>query len=630
MSSTVSFSEHHLPALEAGNYRMTVKQGVRVGGESQNSYQAVQSFTISGARYAIPPQQVVSSFPPPDSLGDHASVLPHVLLRRSTLPWERSGRETIERTTPWLALAVFTSDDPPPAAQVMTLKDLRASADTAGVSYPQLSREPDQADEEKVTIIDLTRELAQRCLPPTAATLALLAHVRIPDGVMEEALAAVVAARLPKPSQAAGGTATVVHLVSLEARYGSNGKLVLPSEGEVMRLVSLHHWSFRCLEPKQNFVGLLESLDADGAPRLPPSAVASTKNAEVNDYAKAMLKAGYTLLEHPSSAAQMSWYRGPMVRVSGPFSPDVELKATSSTQLIERDAAGLADVSKAASWEIGRFACLANRSVSRALMRWKQDHMRARRAGSAEAFPFAVEPAAAAFPDEVMAFMRGLVRLEGLPFGMLIADERMLPAESMRFFELDAAWMAHLLAGAFSVGRVSAKLAREDHLTATETKVLETVWVDDDDQPLECLSGVLIRSAVVAGWPRLKVDGWSERVTGSDVPSDPPLPLLRCARLSTNVLLALFPRSVQTVDVQQHPEALHFGFDETGDAISKRLRASSGTRAKDAVAVPLRDPAHRVVDIEGFASANGIRDGGQLALGLIEGVDLVRFQSSDN
>jgi len=56
-------------------------------------------------------------------------------------------------------------------------------------------------------------------------------------------------------------------------------------------------------------------------------------------------------------------------------------------------------------------------------------------------------------PQTVCQWLARLVLLYRVPFTYLVADERMLPPDSMRFFYLDPGWLKSLLEGACSVGR---------------------------------------------------------------------------------------------------------------------------------------------------------------------------------
>jgi hypothetical protein len=56
-------------------------------------------------------------------------------------------------------------------------------------------------------------------------------------------------------------------------------------------------------------------------------------------------------------------------------------------------------------------------------------------------------------PQTVCQWLARLVLLYRVPFTYLVADERMLPPDSLRFFYLDPGWLKCLLEGACSVGR---------------------------------------------------------------------------------------------------------------------------------------------------------------------------------
>ena len=62
-------------------------------------------------------------------------------------------------------------------------------------------------------------------------------------------------------------------------------------------------------------------------------------------------------------------------------------------------------------------------------------------------------------PGVTTKFLGTEAVVRGVPFNYLVPDERMLPAESIRFFQLDESWMDCLLDGAFSIGRVTTAAA---------------------------------------------------------------------------------------------------------------------------------------------------------------------------
>jgi hypothetical protein len=90
------------------------------------------------------------------------------------------------------------------------------------------------------------------------------------------------------------------------------------------------------------------------------------------------------------------------------------------------------------------------------------------------------------------------------------------------------------------------------------------------------LSGFLLRSEAVSGWPGLIADGFFD-VDGNDAHR---LTRSRIERLAPGVLICLFEgeREVARVDIYTKPETLHFGFS-TGDqhpGFFKALRDQQG------------------------------------------------------
>jgi hypothetical protein len=61
---------------------------------------------VSGERVTLNPQDILAVFPPEGSLGDHSNVLPHLMLKRGTLPWERRADPSSDKA-PWLILLLF-------------------------------------------------------------------------------------------------------------------------------------------------------------------------------------------------------------------------------------------------------------------------------------------------------------------------------------------------------------------------------------------------------------------------------------------------------------------------------------------------------------------------------------------
>lgn len=284
--------------------------------------------------------------------------------------------------------------------------------------------------------------------------------------------------------------------------------------------------------------------------------------------------------------------------------------------------------------------------------------------------------------EQVVDWLTRLHLLNGVPFNYLVPDERMLPAESIRFFQVDDNWIQALLDGAYSIGfagvasttsdgargafrAAAARRARAGvhrrallaRATVRGTPAIAAAHaarrpgapaaaateaaLDDGGSAPEVLTGFLLRSAVVSGWPGLEVHGFS------DGEGTQPLPMVRMEIIAPSLLLVLFAGVVQRVDLQEPGEAVHFGVDPNGAAWQKQLRYANGTGTVTVgsyisggiVPVPLRGtgtPAVLSLDtLAGSMSgqvwttpppADTTFTAAQFALEMVEGVQAVSFQ----
>ncbi|HEX2094724.1 MAG TPA: hypothetical protein VHG28_20135 [Longimicrobiaceae bacterium] len=283
--------------------------------------------------------------------------------------------------------------------------------------------------------------------------------------------------------------------------------------------------------------------------------------------------------------------------------------------------------------------------------------------------PVAVDDAEGSDLALVVAWLTRLHLLYGVPFNYLVPDERMLPVESLRFFQLDPNWMDVLLDGAYSVGfagtaeptteaarpRVLAAararaprvrreiLARTRRLAATPAAALAARRGDrteGEDAGDGEVSGFLLRSAVVAGWPGIEVRGYA------DSAGTRPLALLRLETVAPSLLLCLFSGTVALVELREPAEALHFGVEAASEGWQKELRYASadgtngvGSFTGTTVPVPLRSASTGVVSVAALAAsmqdlvwgsprpAGAAFTAAEFGLEMVEGVQVVRFQA---
>lgn len=203
-------------------------------------------------------------------------------------------------------------------------------------------------------------------------------------------------------------------------------------------------------------------------------------------------------------------------------------------------------------------------------------------------------------PPYLESFLAHLRCLVGVPFEYLVPDERLLPPESIRFFYLDRSWADRLVDGAIAVGQIGSR--EEAHYQARAEVVAQvldqsermvrplqrgTDFVDAkrasdaDDQPAGIVTGFLLRSSAVAGWPGMDVRAYRDVIAepytvADDAVVAKQLNLLRLELLSPSVMIALFEGEPEMVVLEEPHHGVQFG-------VRHRVQVSSG------LAVPLRD-----------------------------------------
>lgn len=630
-NDTLRFIESHRPRLKAGDYRLRVTHEVEGTGIVQEPFtSANQDFAVAGPRFGLKPDDIQGVFPPAGATGLFSPVLPHIILKRSTLPWERTAYRPDNndapliddsKQPPWLALLVFTQGEiASRAVKNIPIEDARAPSG-GGTRFPGL---PDQVSDPagtSCTVIEVAWQVLQH-LVPSPSDLADLTHVRqvsselVDDEDGEQAV--VIAGRLPKEE-----THVTAHLVSLEGFYplanndtanpefeffyrnrgGGNRR---PGNTDRIRLISLYSWSFFCQEaPFDNFDNLFERLNNNHATpallRLPPV------NSSID--AQKAVENGFVPLRHKFRYGDrsVSWYHGPFIPGAPPIAQDIadQLWAnpirSSDELLIYNESQGLFDVSYAAAWELGRRLVLENQRVATRLYDWKRRHTNfflcEKSHDECQHLPIDSDPGVEPplDPEVEEWFKTQLILLESIPFNYLVPDERMLPPESIRFFNLDPLWLMMLCDGAFSLDRVTVADAEKDALRRVHLPGAGP------------MSGFLMRSKLVSGWPDMAIDAYRSIPASTDFPLDlmdeRVLPV-RKDFLSPTVLMMLYAGDVQAADFYLCPETIHFGvqldtIDATREKFIKKLQEMDDVAPSDEIdPVPFRIPTRfRVIDI---------------------------------
>jgi hypothetical protein len=179
---------------------------------------------------------------------------------------------------------------------------------------------------------------------------------------------------------------------------------------------------------------------------------------------------------------------------------------------------------------------------------------------------------AADVTGRLVRWLAPLALLQDVPFEHLVADSRMLPVESIRFFHVDENWIDALLDGALSAG---IQTRRDSVFSAIIRDPLHRA-VDEEMSAVRdrlcgveptggravrgSMSGFLLRSSLASNWPGLEVCAWGAASAG-------PMKPLRLDRVAPGVLLALYPDVIGQLRIDEPSEGLTLGVEDNGIAL---------------------------------------------------------------
>lgn len=350
----ICFSESCLPLLQSGNYQLTAWLDGKELGKSQTNSQTIE---VKGPRFSLNPQDILGVCPAPGVKGNYETVLPQVMLRRKSLPWERSihpsGLTAVRRDgrakkeNPWLYVFLLAGDEIVPV-QTMAAKD--AVTPPEGVFFPHLTLEGDEG-KEPVSYIDVDAGLFADIFPGKEE-LCYLAHARktseenirraVKHETQEDWYAVVMGNRLPQSSSQ--GMINSAYLVSVEGYEswwkggGGNCKKV--------RLIVLHHWQFESVPQQYHWKELFGGLSRGW--------LKAEEQEGMTQEMKEKLREGYVPVSHlaEDGSRKASYYRGPLTPV----------------RVGEQNNTG-EDISLNSAWQQGRLLALANPSLVKQLQK---------------------------------------------------------------------------------------------------------------------------------------------------------------------------------------------------------------------------------------------------------------------
>jgi hypothetical protein len=200
------------PPVLAGDYQLNATGTVGYGDGSGAVDPHRPWLRVVSSRYTMPPDQLLSTFPPANAEGAWAARLPQVVLKRRTLPWERvPGTGPGDADLPWLALVVLAEGEGKLSTEVEVTQCV-----TPGVTLDGPSDVP------KGLYIEVPKSIVDAVFP-TKDDLQFLVHVREVDksdtelaaGDDDGWMAVVLGNRFPQPTV----TATDAGPVTTPVRY---------------------------------------------------------------------------------------------------------------------------------------------------------------------------------------------------------------------------------------------------------------------------------------------------------------------------------------------------------------------------------------------------------------------------
>jgi hypothetical protein len=204
-------------------------------------------------------------------------------------------------------------------------------------------------------------------------------------------------------------------------------------------------------------------------------------------------------------------------------------------------------------------------------------------------------------PPYMELFLSHLRLLVGVPFDYLIADDRLLPDESIRFFYVDRSWTDRLVDGAIAVGKIGTReqAHHQGHAPAVNQQVdlserivrtlqrglapFATAKAANDaaPAPADVITGFLLRSSAVSGWPQMDVRAYKTDVPEPFDPADTKassqqLTTLRLELLSPGLMIALFQGVPQLVILEEPHHGVQFGVHLDNSSYRVYLRDATG------------------------------------------------------
>lgn len=657
-SGNINMYDTQKPSLTAARYELTAVHEIEYDKDPPIIAETKQVFHVKGAQFALDSEDIAPMHPPEFSKGNYGHVLPHLTFAKPGLLWERELKLSNGEKLPWLSLLVLRENEWPGNGepQTGTVNQFRQKTDQS-LFVPQLQDIQDDELDANCRFIEISLDHFNE-LMPKMDTWHYYAGARTDQTPEKKGISVINAHRFPQtPDDNKEGNQFCVYLVSLEGLEPCLEDQLDPEINRI-RLMCLYHWKFTSFpDDGESFRELLEKLinstkedKRDNWLRYPETRLEGSEE----EYLRQRLSDGYVPLNYHTISGEetLAWYRSPFVPVKD--IPDIPNKEgfTLSESMIYDAEHGIFDLSWSVAMNLGRLLALADGSVAINLMKWRKQltdfisthYLAQKRIDPEETFeqgfrsswaqhvtnamdyealqyvqtvkrhswrrkrrserPHPIEEikrimTEGEIPDfgdhltmndsstDVINWTKQTTDQVAIPIANMVPLENMLPMERIRFFRSDPHWLQFFIEGAISIG------------VQTQFDVYVNLFIRSKVlQGINHSFGLLLRSALVSGWPALQIKGTSPN---GDAGSYEPI------RLQEQIMLTLFRDIPSQITITEPHEGLSFGMN---DNKTITLRHITGTQTGDIVMKP--DPAGGekavAVDIEDCIYPNGVLD----------------------
>lgn len=189
--------------------------------------------------------------------------------------------------------------------------------------------------------------------------------------------------------------------------------------------------------------------------------------------------------------------------------------------------------------------------------------------------------------ESLQDFFNGLSLLDSVPMAGMIADESMLPPESLRVFFINQNWIDSLIDGAMSIGRNCSEDTAHDRAVldpvinrsyslSSDRRILK-YGIDRNSKNLEngnnMRTGFLLNSKLLRGWPGLEISCFDKTRE---------LDILKLSFVGDSILFCIADGQINKIVFTEPAESLYFGFDEEdGKLIKNLVSQKDGEMGKD-------------------------------------------------